>query len=119
MRDTLIDIRAKLEGGEYVNEEQVRLNLVCRLLQKLGWDIWNTKELYPEFLVARNEDATKVDLALFLNSYSPPSVFIEVKAVGEFPRNKEKIEIQLRDYNRNNTAPFSIATDGKMWYLYY
>lgn len=119
MKDILVDIRNRISNGEFANEEQVRLSIVCRILQTLGWNIWNTKELYPEFPVARNEDATKVDVALFLNSYSPPSVFIEIKAVGEFPRNLGKIEIQLRDYNRNNTAPFSIATDGRMWYFYY
>lgn len=30
-----------------------------------------------------------------------------------------KYEIQLRDYNRNNTAPFSIITDGRQWRFYY
>ncbi len=30
-----------------------------------------------------------------------------------------KIEQQLRDYNRNNTAEFSVITDGQHWRFYY
>ena len=49
MRDTLIDIRRRIETGEYLNEEQVRLSIVCRILKTLEWDIWNPKEVYPEY----------------------------------------------------------------------
>ena len=48
-----------------------------------------------------------------------PSFFIEVKNKGKFENDLKKIEIQLRDYNRNNTALFSIITDGPKWRFYY
>lgn len=86
MLEALRDIQAKLSQGAYRNEEQVRLNLVARLLQELGWDIWDPGEVSAEWPVAPAEDATKVDLALFVNSYAP-SVFIEVKAVGKIASN--------------------------------
>jgi len=35
MKDTLSDIREKLIAGVYKNEEQVRLNLVARILLEL------------------------------------------------------------------------------------
>jgi hypothetical protein len=119
MRDTLTDIRAKLVDGHYVNEEHVRLSLVARILQGLGWDIWSPREVNTEFVAAPDEDKTKVDVALFLNA-AEPSIFIEVKAPGKI--RKESLpgfERQLRDYNRNNTALISILTDGQIWRFYY
>jgi len=118
MRDTLTDIREKLQHGEYQNEEHVRLALVCRLLFKLGWNIWNPKEVNTEFQPIPSEDRTRVDIALFANK-SLPSVFIEAKAIGKVKPSLPDIERQVRDYNRNNTALFSVITDGRFWRFYY
>jgi predicted type IV restriction endonuclease len=38
LRETLEDIRRKLAAGVYQNEEHVRLSLVARVLQALGWE---------------------------------------------------------------------------------
>ena len=118
MKDTLSDIREKLIAGVYKNEEQVRLNLVARILLELDWNVWDPREVYPEFFVAPNEDKTKVDVALFANQFSP-TVFIEIKAVGGIDGKLRQIERQLRNYNRDNTALFSVITDGREWRLYY
>lgn len=118
MIEALRDIQAKLRAGSYRNEEHVRLSLVARLLQELGWDIWNPDEVCPEWQVARTEDGTRVDLALFISSYAP-SVLIETKAVGFLTPNLATVERQVRDYNRNNTALFSVITDGQQWRIYY
>ena len=119
MREILEDIRNKLNDGIYKNEEHVRLSIVARILQKLDWDIWNPSEVNTEFKVVPNEDSTRVDFALFLNSYSPPSFFIETKSIGKINIDLAKTEQQLRDYNRNNTAEFTIITDGQYWRFYY
>ena len=119
MKSTLDDIRRKLADGVYKNEEHVRLSLVARILGELGWDLWNPSEVNSEFIAVPNEDSTRVDLALFLNPYSPPSVYVEVKAVGKLQGDIGQFEIQLRDYNRNNTAVFSVITDGQRWNFYY
>lgn len=118
MKETLLDIRAKLEERAYKNEEHVRLNLVIRILAELGWNIWDPREVNSEFVVAPNEDKTKVDLAIFLNTYTP-AIFMEIKAVGQLTGKLPEIEKQLRDYNRNNTALFSIITDGQEWRFYF
>jgi hypothetical protein len=118
MKETLLDIRAKLEERAYKNEEHVRLNLVIRILAELGWNIWDPREVNSEFVVAPNEDKTKVDLAIFLNTYTP-AIFMEIKAVGQLTGKLAEIEKQLRDYNRNNTALFSIITDGQEWRFYF
>ncbi len=118
MKDALEDIRSKLVQGAYSNEEHVRLSLVARVPQSLGWNIWNPLEVNSEFPAVHEEDQTRVDLALFLHTISP-TVFIEVKGVGKLNGDIGNVEWQLRDYNRNNTAPFSIITDGQRWRFYY
>ena len=61
MRDILSDIRTRMGEGLYVNEEHVRLSLVARILQGLGWNIWNPAEVNAEFVAAPDEDKTRVD----------------------------------------------------------
>jgi len=118
MNEIIEEIRKYINSGYFKNEENIRFSLVARILQKLGWDIWNPKEVATEFPVLPNEDSTRVDIALFDNTPSP-SVFIETKALGKLETELEKYEVQLRDYNRNNTALFSIITDGREWRFYY
>jgi len=118
MRQVLEDIRQKLKERVYKNEEHVRFSLVARLLAELGWNLWNPAEVNTEFSAVPDEDYSRVDIALFLNVYSP-EVFIEVKAVGKLQGDIRQFETQLRDYNRNNTAIFTIITDGHRWRFYY
>jgi len=120
MREILSDIRERLRRGEYKNEEHVRLSLVCRLLShsKIGWNIWDPTEVNAEFPPTPTEDKTRVDIALF-EKESSQSVFIEIKAVGKMQAKLREIEMQVRDYNKNNTALFSVITDGKSWRFYY
>ena len=117
MMDSLVDIQKKLREGAYQNEEHVRLSLVARILQDLGWEIWNPRQVNTEFAPVRAEDSTKVDVALFATP-QVPSVFIEVKAVGKIV-NLEQTERQMRDYNRNVSAAFCVITDGHVWRFYY
>jgi predicted type IV restriction endonuclease len=97
MNTIIEDIKQKIANNFYSNEEHIRLNIVIRLLEKLGWDIWNPKEVCAEFFVSPEEDKTKVDLALFVNNYSP-SVFIEIKYLG-------KIFDKLSQIENNNNNP--------------
>ncbi len=117
MKELLEDIAAKLRSNAYSNEEHVRLSLVARLLQALGWDIWSPQEVNSEYGTVRSEDNSRVDIALFARR-TEPAVYVEVKAVGKMARNLPEIERQMRDYNRNNTAVFSILTDGRHWRFY-
>jgi predicted type IV restriction endonuclease len=72
MNELLADIKDKLQSGDYYkNEEHIRLSLVARVLQNLGWDIWNPKEVNTEFIVVPNEDKTREDVALFLRPFCP------------------------------------------------
>jgi len=119
MRSTLEDIAARLRTGDYKNEEHVRLAIVARLLNALGWNVWNPIEVNTEFSPVRNEDASRVDIAVFMPpQYHRPAIFIEVKAVGKLTANIDFAETQLRDYNRNNQAEISVLTDGRLWRFY-
>jgi hypothetical protein len=119
MLDTLTDIRQRLRNKDYHNEEHVRLALVARVVQQLGWDIWNPREVYAEFKATRKEDNTRVDLALFTHDFEATTIFIECKGVGGFSQDLAAVEKQLRDYNRDHTALFTLITDGRHWRFYY
>lgn len=119
MRTTLEEIISRLRHGDYKNEEHVRQAIVCRLLKKLGWDIWNPVEVNSEFSAMRTEDSSRVDIALFMPpQWLRPAVFVEVKAVGKLLGDIDAAECQLRDYNRNNQADISVLTDGRIWRFY-
>lgn len=118
LKEALLDIRSKLQNRAYTNEEHVRLSLVARILQKLGWNIWNPNQVNAEFATLPDENRKKVDIALFIRPRLP-SVFIEVKAVGKIDNNLREIERQLRDYNTNMSSDFCIITDGCVWKFYY
>jgi predicted type IV restriction endonuclease len=119
MKDILNDIVQHLKKGDYKNEEHVRVGIVFRLLQALGWNIWNPQEVWPEFPAIPEENSTRVDVALFKPStIHIPAVFIEVKAVGKLAQNLEAAERQLRDYNVNNQAEIVVLTDGRAWRFY-
>ena len=116
MRSILDDIAARLRAGDYKNEEHVRLAIVARLLDVLDWNIWNPTEVNTEFSPVRNEDASRVDIAVFMPpQYHRPAIFIEVKAVGKLTPYIDSAETQLRDYNRNNQAEISNKNALKIW----
>ena len=119
MHELLLDIRQRLLGKEYKNEEHVRLSLVARVVQELGWNIWNPTEVYTEFKATKKEDHTRVDVALFTPGFEATAVFIECKGVGAFATDLAAVERQLRDYNRDHTALFTVITDGRHWRFYF
>ncbi len=119
MHEILLDIQQRLRRQEYKNEEHVRLSLVARVVQELGWNVWDPTEVYTEFKATRKEDHTRVDVALFTHDFEDTAVFIECKGVGAFAADLAAVEKQLRDYNRDHTALFTIITDGRHWRFYF
>ncbi len=118
LKSVLNDIREKLANSLYECEEHIRLSLVLRVLYELGWDIWNPCEVNAEYKPVPTEDKKKVDIALFQTKYVP-TAYIEIKQHGTLDKGISSVERQLRDYCRDNTAPFSIITDGEKWRFYY
>ena len=119
MHEILLDIRQRLQDKEYQNEEHVRFSLVARVIQALNWNIWNPTEVFTEFKATKKEDNTRVDVALFTHDFEGTAIFIECKNVGAFARDLTAVETQLRDYNRDHTALFTVITDGRHWRFYF
>ncbi len=44
MNEILLEIREFIKNGYFINEENIRFSLVSRIIQELGWNIWNPKE---------------------------------------------------------------------------
>ncbi len=119
LRDVLEDIQQKLKANAYQNEEHVRLSLVARVVQALGWDIWNPAVVNAEFAIRTLQDANRrSDLAL-LDGDNKRLVFIEVKKVGALSRNEPQWINQIRSHNEDFRAPFAVLTDGRFWWLYF
>lgn len=99
------------------NESQVSQQFVIPILEKLGWNIKNAKEVYPEFEVGEGKRA---DFVLQINK--KPKVIIEVK---KFNTDlDDAVEKQILTYARlvddeNNSNPFiCFATNGGRWKVY-
>ena len=49
LETTLTDIIARLRQGRFPNEQAISQGIVLRVLQELGWDIYDTTAVWPEF----------------------------------------------------------------------
>ena len=104
------DVRDKLRRGVFSNEDQVSKGVVMRLLQQLGWDVFNPDLVSSEFKINNR----KVDYALRHEPFGAV-VLIEVKDVG---KATAKGEDQLFDYCSKYGVPLAVLTDGRTWNFY-
>ncbi|MFT5837497.1 MAG: putative type IV restriction endonuclease [Candidatus Azotimanducaceae bacterium] len=105
----LSDITMKLRQGRFPNEQSISQGVVLRLLQELGWDVYDTNVVWPEYQTGEG----RADFALCYPA-SKPSVFIEVKQPGK----AEDGVRQALEYAFHTGVPFIVLTDGKTWSLY-
>ena len=110
LQEHIDDIGSRLEQGHFTNETAVRQGIVDRLLSALGWPIFDTQIVFPEYSV----DTGRVDYAL-CHPAEKPLVFIEVKRVG----NIETAERQLFEYAFHEGIPILILTDGQKWRFFH
>lgn len=120
LKDIIVDIRNKMANGVYQKEEHVRLAIIARICQVLGWDIWNPEEFYTEFSIKLKSKEGSVDVVLFhsLLKDKTPAVFFEAKSVGKLGGSIRDSEDQLMEYNQYNAASITILTDGRVWRFY-
>ncbi len=106
----IVDVRDKLRRGVFSNEDQVSKGVVMRLLQQLGWDVYDPTQVSSEFKIGNR----KVDYAL---RHGPlgSAVLIEVKDVGKATPAGED---QLFDYCFREGVPLAVLTDGGVWNFY-
>jgi hypothetical protein len=89
------------------NEEATKQALILPFFQVLGYDIWNPKELVPEFK-AGWAVKEKIDYAIFIEGKH--AWFVEAKAVGE---NLANYDPQLAKYfNATPEVKVALITDG-------
>jgi hypothetical protein len=106
VREALLDIRAGIKAGRYVNEATVSQGIVQRLLNALGWPVYDTEIVAPEYSLGNR----RADYAL-CHPPREPAILIEVKQVGQ----SKGADRQLFEYAFHRGVPMAILTDGQEW----
>jgi hypothetical protein len=104
--EKLSEIQNSLRENRFPNESSISTGIVLPILQELGWQVFNPRQVLPEY----NEHGGRVDYALF-DHRERVVIFIEVKMLG----NTEGAEQQLFNYAFHQGVPFLILTDGREW----
>lgn len=105
----LEQIGERLRSSAYVNEAAITHGIVTPILQELGWDTADPRQVVPEYGNARG----RVDFAL-IGLGQKPSIFIEVKQVGRAIDGDR----QLFEYAFHQGVPLCVLTDGREWSFY-
>jgi len=105
----IADIQENLKNSKYPNEQSISQGIVLRLLSALGWPVYDTQIVIPEYSI----QGRRVDFAL-CNHKNKPVIFIEVKQ----PGNMLGADKQLFEYAFHAGVPLAIVTDGKEWHFY-
>lgn len=92
-----------------VSEAQTSQGIVLPILNYLGWDVFNTNEVTPEYSVG----GRRVDFALRIQSIN--KVFLEIKKTSE---NLENHQEQLVYYAFQQGVKLAILTNGITWQFY-
>jgi hypothetical protein len=109
LETTLTDIIVRLRQGRFANEQSISQGIVLRVLQELGWDIYDTTSVWPEFQTGEG----RADFAL-CHPPSKPAEFIEVKPPG---KTEDGVR-QALEYAFHTGVPFIVLTDGRTWSFY-
>jgi hypothetical protein len=115
MAETVAAIAANLESLANdrdllgIGEEATKQALVLPVLEWLGWNVRNIREVAPEFAM---EDG-RVDYCLQIDR--KPRVFVEAKAVD---RDLQEHQKQLLGYSFSRGVELAVLTNGFSWWLY-
>ncbi|VAW38127.1 FIG00502112: hypothetical protein, partial [hydrothermal vent metagenome] len=110
LKEHIDEIKTALRAGRFLNEASVSQGVVMRILQALGWPVYDSQVVCPEYSV---EDK-RVDYAL-CHPKEKPAVFVEVKRVGK----GEGADRQLFEYAfHEGGVPMAVLTDGQEWHFY-
>lgn len=106
---TIADIVQKLREGRFPNEQSISQGIVLRILSDLGWDVYDTNIVWPEFSTGEG----RVDFAL-CDPRAKPRCFVEVKQPGKAEDGVK----QALEYAFHTGAQFVTLTDGQTWSFY-
>ncbi|MCB1025327.1 MAG: restriction endonuclease subunit R, partial [Acidobacteria bacterium] len=102
--------KIRTDGGLLtVSEAQTSQGIVLPILHNLGWNIFDTSEVVPEYSVG----GKRVDFALQIDTAD--KVFLEIKKTSE---DLEKHQEQLVYYSFQQGVRLAILTNGVTWWFY-
>lgn len=111
MRNQLVSVIESLKADRRLasfDEPEIKQNIVLRILSMLGWDIFNTYEVYL--------DERGCGRALYsLKVNGSTKVFIEVM----HPREEIKIYERFREHFLKEKYGFVILTNGVTWWFHF
>ena len=114
LADAIRQIKANLREGRFANEQSVSQGAVLPVLQALGWPVFDTTVVAPQYgLRSPRGENRRSDFALCRNPRQPLAI-VEVKAVGRAGGADE----QLFEYCFHAGVPFALLTDGQEWHFY-
>jgi len=93
-----------------LNEEATKYTIILPILEKLGWNIYNPWEVYPENPI----DDKKVDY--ILKDCNSTQICIEAKKASEEDLNQHKM--QIISYCASANIDLGILTSGLIWKFY-
>jgi len=113
MKETIREFLEKTKTTDFsaYDEAATKQSIILPLLQKLGWDIFNRDEVYPEYSI----ETRKVDYSLRINNEN--KVFLEAKKTSVNLDNPEYYE-QLLGYSFQEGVGLSILTNGITWFFF-
>lgn len=109
LADQLDRAKERIRRGEFDSEEAVRQGIILPVLQALGWPIFETPVVFPEYSLGTR----RVDYAL-CHPARKPSVFVEAKKIGHV----DGADRQLFEYAFHEGVPIAVLTDGQEWSFY-
>ncbi len=99
-------------AAEPLNEDETKAALIDPVLEALGWDPGNPREVKRQHSVT---GGGKVDYALKLNG--KVKLFVEAKALGE-QLDDEKFKTQTLNYAKHGNVDWCVLTNGNIWRVY-
>jgi predicted type IV restriction endonuclease len=101
------------KGLSTYDEATTKQIIIMRILNILGWNIFDIKEVQPEYPVDPQNSNEKVDYALAKDTDN--MVFVEVKAVSV---DLEDWEEKFCNYCFKNNVAIGVLTNGISWWFY-
>lgn len=102
------ELVGNLERWKGLNEAQTAQALILRVLQALGWDIWN-----PHEVIAQDSSAKGYRPDYILSVRNAPLLVVEVKALDRIPTTEDRT--QVVNYANAQNIRWAILTTGKQW----
>jgi len=87
---TIANIAQNLREGRFPNEQSISQGIVLRILSDLGWDVYDTNSVWPEYSTGEG----RVDFALCAPP-EKPKCFVEVKQQGRAEDGVKQARIRL------------------------